>query len=125
VIRGLGIDLVDTARFARALAAHGERFERRVFTERELRDCRDRRDRTLALAARFAAKEACFKALGTGWSAGLGFHDVEVVRGGLGMPEIRLGGEAEARARRAGITAIHVSLTHETTMAAAVVALQA
>ncbi len=120
---GIGIDLVDVERIARALGQHRERFEARVFTPVEIADCAGRADRTLALAARFAAKEACLKALGTGWSQGLGFRDVEVVRGSTGRPEIRLHGRAAARAQELGAERIHVSLTHERHVAAAVVVL--
>ena len=120
---GIGIDLVDVERLHRALGQHGRRFEARIFTPGEIADCAGRADRTLALAARFAAKEACLKALGTGWSQGLGFRDVEVVRGPSGRPEIRLHGRAAARAQGLGAERIHVSLTHERRVAAAVVVL--
>lgn len=124
VIRGLGIDLLETHRLARALSAHGDRFERRVFTERELADCERRGDRVQALAARFAAKEACLKALGTGWSEGLAFRQVEVERSGNGKPTILLHGAAAERARALGVARVHVSLTHQPGTAAAVVILE-
>jgi holo-[acyl-carrier protein] synthase len=124
MLKGLGIDLVETARLRKALASHGERFERRVFTDGERADCRARRDRIEALAARFAAKEACLKALGTGWSGGLGFRQVEVVRSPGGRPLIRLHGAAAAEADRAGVTSVRVSLTHQPGAAAAVVVLE-
>lgn len=124
MLKGLGIDLVETDRLRKALESHGERFERRVFTEGELTDCRSRKDRVQALAARFAAKEACLKALGTGWSGGLGFRQIEVVRRPGGRPEIRLHGAAAAFADRAGVTSVRVSLTHQPRSAAAVVVLE-
>ena len=80
MIVGLGIDVIEVARLAEALRRHGDRFERRVYTEAELAACSTRGDRVLALAARFAAKEACMKALGTGWAEGIGFRDVEIAR---------------------------------------------
>lgn len=123
-IVGVGVDLVETARLDRALSAHGDRFERRVFTEAERETCRGRRDRIQALAARFAAKEACLKALGTGWSRGLSFRQVEVVRDGDGRPSLRLHGAAAILAARSGVRAIHVSLTHQPGSAAAVVVLE-
>ena len=124
MICGVGIDLIETARLARALEAHGDRFERRVFTPLELDQCRGRHDRLLALAARFAAKEACLKALGTGWSRGLGFRQIEVVRTPGGKPELKLSGAAADRAKTLGVTTIEVSLTHQPTMAGAVVILE-
>jgi len=124
MVCGLGIDLLETARLERALAEHGERFERKVFTAHELEQCHDRRDRVQALAARFAAKEACLKALGTGWGEGLGFLQIEVVRGPRGRPELRLHGAAAARAQALGVTVCQVSLTHQPAAAAAVVILE-
>jgi len=121
---GVGIDVVAIDRIARALDEHGGRFERRVFTQGEIDDCSGRVDRILALAARFAAKEACLKALGTGWSSGLGFRDVEVERDAAGPPRLRLHGAAAERASEIGATRFHLSLTHEATVAAAVVVLE-
>jgi holo-[acyl-carrier protein] synthase len=120
---GVGIDLVEVARLARALANHGSRFEARVYTPGELGDCAGRADRILALAARFAAKEACLKALGTGWASGIGFRQIEVARDPHGRPSLRLHGEAAARARAIGVARCHVSLSHQPTVAAAVVVL--
>jgi holo-[acyl-carrier protein] synthase len=124
MIVGLGIDLVEVHRVELALRRHGDRFASRVYTPRELRDCERRADRVLALAARFAAKEACLKAIGTGWARGLAFRQIEVVRGREGGPELRLHGAAADAAKRIGVVATHVSLTHQSTMAAAVVVLE-
>lgn len=124
MIVGLGIDLVEVARFADALGRHGDRFVDRVFTEAERAACGARADRVLALAARFAAKEACLKALGTGWAEGLGFRDVEVVRDGDGPPRLVLHGAAARRAEVLGVMRSHVSLTHQPGTAAAVVVLE-
>lgn len=123
MILGLGLDLTETDRIARALERHGERFLERVFTEGERRDCAIRPDRVLALAARFAAKEACLKALGTGWAEGLSLRQVEVVRGPGGKPSLRLSGAAAERAAALGVGSLHVSLSHQPGMAAAVVVL--
>jgi holo-[acyl-carrier protein] synthase len=124
MILGLGIDLVEVNRLAGALGRHGERFERRVFTDRERADCKGRADRLQALAARFAAKEACLKALGTGWARGLAFGQVEVIRASSGKPELRLHGPAAEAASRLGVGSVHVSLTHQPNTAAAVVILE-
>ena len=98
MIVGLGIDVVEVDRLAGALHRRGDRFVERVFTDRERAECDPRVDRVLALAARFAAKEACLKALGTGWAEGLGFRDVEVVREGNQPPRLVLHGAAVRRA---------------------------
>ncbi len=124
MILGVGLDVVETDRVARALATHGRRFEERVYTPAELAECEQRADRAQALASRFAAKEAFLKALGTGSAQGLSFRQVEVVRGDGGHPVLRLTGSAAAEARRRGVRQLHVSLTHEPGLAAAVVILE-
>jgi holo-[acyl-carrier protein] synthase len=124
MILGLGTDLIEVARIGRSLAAHGGRFERRVFTDEEVAACDGRADRVQALAARFAAKEACLKALGTGWAEGLSLRQVEVVRAENGSPSIRLHGGAAGRAQRMGVRTIHVSMTHQPGVAGAVVLLE-
>ena len=124
MVVGIGLDLVEIARLERVLSTYGSRFEERVYTRSELEACAGRADRTQALAARFAAKEACLKALGTGWSGGLSFRQVEIVSDAGGRPAIRLLGRAESRARELGVRSIHVSLTHQPATAAAVVVLE-
>ena len=124
MIVGLGIDVVEVARLAAALRRHGDQFVERVFTEAERAACDPRADRVLALAARFAAKEACLKALGTGWAEGLGFRDVEIVREGNQPPRLVLHGEAARRAETLGVIRSHVSLTQQPGLAAAVVVLE-
>ena len=124
MIVGLGIDVVEVSRLADALHRHGDRFVLRVFTDLERAACDPRADRLLAYAARFAAKEACLKALGTGWAEGLGFRDVKVVREGNQPPRLVLHGEAVRRAESLGVIRSHVSLTHQPGLAAAVVILE-
>ena len=124
MILGFGLDLIDTARIARMLEEHGPRFRARVFTNAELESCADRRDEAQALAARFAAKEACLKALGTGWRRGVAFRDVEVLRLDGGAPTIRLAGGAAKRAQERGVRTVHVTLTHQPGVAAAAVILE-
>jgi holo-[acyl-carrier protein] synthase len=121
MIAGMGIDVCDVARIRRALEApSGARFRARVFTEGEQAYCEARkRARFESYAARFAAKEAAMKALGTGWGEGVGWHDVEVVRGDEGPPTLRLHGVAAALARRRRLDAWHVSLTHTAEVAIA------
>jgi len=126
MIVGIGLDVVEIARITRSLESDGRRFEERAFTEAERRDCADRADREQALAARFAAKEACFKALGTGWGgdAGTSLREVEVVSAANGAPELRLSGGAASRARELNVKRVHVSLTHQPGIAAATVILE-
>jgi len=124
MIVGVGLDVVETERIARALALHGRRFEERVYTAAELAECAERADRAQALAGRFAAKEAFLKALGTGSAHGVSFREVEVVREHGGTPALRVTGSAAAEVRRKGVRQLHVSLSHQPGLAAAVVILE-
>ncbi len=123
MIVGIGLDVVEVGKVRELLAAQ-QTFEERVFTPAERNDCAGRADKAEALAARFAAKEACFKALGTGWSQGVSFLQVEVQRGDGGAPRLALSGQAAERARVRGVTHLHVSLTHSAGVAAAAVILE-
>ena len=111
-IAGTGIDLVEVARIAETVERHGDRFLRRVFTPSETEYCRSCGVPARHFAARFAAKEAVLKLLGTGWSRGIGWRDVEVVRGPEGEPGIHLSGGAARRAKDLGIVKLHVSISH-------------
>lgn len=124
MIIGLGMDVVDVARIRRILCGppgRVERFLSRCFTARERTYCDAARDREVRYAARFAAKEATSKALGA--PAGIGWHDVEVVRAG-GPPALALSGTAERAAREAGVTRALLSLSHDAGVAAATVILE-
>ncbi len=120
VIAGVGIDLVETARFKAALRRHGDRFLARLFTAGERRYCEGRWNRFAHYTARFAAKEAVLKALGTGWSGGIRWTDVEVEHQGTGAVAARLSGRARAAARRLKVKEIHLNITHTESYAAAV-----
>jgi len=124
LILGLGIDLLETARMGLALERSGARFVARVFTEAEEAYCRQQKRPEQRFAARFAAKEALLKALGTGWARGISWREVEVVREPGGAPGLRLSGRAEEIAREAGVGRIHLSLTHLAEVVAAVVVLE-
>ncbi|MGH7520149.1 MAG: holo-ACP synthase [Gemmatimonadales bacterium] len=125
MIVGIGLDIVETGQLRRLLTEQGDRFEQRVFTANERRTCNSRADREQALAARFAAKEACLKALGTGVDHGLSFLQVEIVeQEGGGGPALHLTGAAAERARERGVRHVHVSLSHQPGMAAAAVVLE-
>jgi holo-[acyl-carrier protein] synthase len=124
VIVGIGLDLVETARIERALDRWGQAFLGRLFTPGEVADSGlGRGRRAQRLAARLAAKEAVFKALGRGRPGqglpGLGWLEVEVVKAESGRPEIVLSGRALARAEELGVTRVLVSLTHIKDIAAA------
>lgn len=103
-----GIDIVEVPRIEKAIARWGERFLRRVYTARELRYCQGR---PLRLAARFAAKEAVSKALGTGIGK-IAWKDIEVVPSRSGIPRLRLYGRARARAMKLRLNHFLVSLSH-------------
>ena len=114
-ILGTGIDMIEVKRVERALTRPrtGERFRDRVFTEREVAYCESRgRPRYQSYAARFAAKEAAMKAMGTGWNRNVGWGEIEVVRERGKPPTIALSGKAAAFARRKQITKFHLSITH-------------
>jgi holo-[acyl-carrier protein] synthase len=124
MIIGTGIDIVEIARFRKILAETGERFWARVFTSEEQRFCLARRDPVPHFAARFAAKEAVFKALGTGWSKGVTWLDVEGRRLEYNAPEIWRHGAAAEIAASKGVKRIHISLTHTDAWAAATAVLE-
>ncbi len=124
MIVGVGVDLVEVTRLRRTLARYGDRARRRLFTARELGDCEARPDPGECLAARFAAKEAALKALGTGKVSGIRWTDVEVVRAGSGLPQLELGRAARAQAERLGAVRARVSLSHEAGLACAMVVLE-
>jgi len=123
MIVGIGVDLCDVARLETTLAQpSAPRFLERVFSAGERAYCEARkRGRVQSYAARFAAKEAAMKALGTGWGEGVGWQDVEVARAGDGAPTLRLHGEAARLSAARGVTRWLVTLSHTDTMAIAYV----
>jgi holo-[acyl-carrier protein] synthase len=117
-IISVGIDAADIPRVREAVRRFGARFLQRVFTGEELSYCLRRRDPGPNLAARFAAKEAAMKALGTGASQGVGWREIEVFRH-HGPPQLRLHGAAAARFASLGATRSLLSLTHAESLALA------
>ncbi|MBC7223314.1 MAG: holo-ACP synthase [Anaerolineae bacterium] len=113
----VGVDVVEVARVERVVRRFGDRFLTRIYTDEERAHCRGQMPR---LAARWAAKEAIAKALGTG-VAGFCFRDLEVVADAAGRPEVRLHGAARARAEALGLRQWVVSLSHTDTLAVAFV----
>jgi holo-[acyl-carrier protein] synthase len=124
MILGTGVDIVDIERFRRINERLKDRFIARVFTPGEQEFCLKRRDPAPHFAARFAAKEALFKALGTGWAKGVTWRDVEVQREERDAPVLALRGEALKRSRDLGTERIHLSLSHSDQWAVATVILE-
>jgi len=127
MIKGIGIDLVKISRIESHLEKQEKNFFERIFTEREQRY--SSRSKTIAsqaehFAARFAVKEAFFKALGTGWNDKLQWKDVEVVNNSDGKPDIIAHGKALALLQERKIMNIQVSISHESVYACAIVILE-
>jgi holo-[acyl-carrier protein] synthase len=112
VIVGLGTDIIENVRIGQMIEKHGELFLQRVFTEQEIRYCQRRRAAIQHYAGRWAAKEAVMKTLGTGFTRGVGFHDIEVVSKRSGQPTIKLRGGAAEVAKRMGIDDVLISISH-------------
>jgi holo-[acyl-carrier protein] synthase len=129
MILGLGSDLVDIRRIAQVIERFGDRFLDRVFTDAERRKCDRRADRAASYARRFAAKEACSKALGTGFRHGVFWRDLGVVNLPTGQPSMRLTGGALRRLEKItppGMTPrLDITLTDEPPLAQAVVIITA
>lgn len=123
MIVGVGIDIVAVERFAQRLPAEPG-LKEDLFTDCEIAYCGGKARAGECFAARFAAKEAFLKAIGTGWRDGLSFKQIEVVIDHLGKPGLKLYGKASEAARSLETLAIHVSVSHESTHAVAVVILE-
>lgn len=124
MIVGTGIDLAEVPRIAETIKRFGDRFIRRVFTEGEILYCDRKVNRVERYAARFAAKEATMKAIGTGWNHGVSWRDVEVCRAPGGRPTITLHGKAAEFAAKLGAKHIALSLSHTKEYAIAQVILE-
>lgn len=123
MIVGLGTDMIEIARIERSLERFGDVFLRKVFTPGEIAYCqRKKKNAAESFAARFAAKEATAKALGTGISRGITWLEIEVTRQPGQRPEIRLHGRAAQRAQQLGIRHLALSLSHSRELSIAVVA---
>jgi len=124
VIVGLGVDIAEVNRIEEAISRHGRRFIERVFTPAEIDYCERHRNRFERYAGRFAAKEALMKALGTGWSHGVRWRDIEVTRLPGGRPALMLHGATRERAERMGAHHTSLSITHSGNTALAQVILE-
>jgi len=112
VLFGIGIDIVETKRIEDSFEKFGESFRDRVFTAAEIEYCESMKNPLPHYAARFAAKEAVSKALGTGIAEGVSWQDIEVQRGESGAPSIQLSGEAKKLAEKESIIEVQISLSH-------------
>jgi holo-[acyl-carrier protein] synthase len=112
MIVGTGIDIVEVPRLAATVERFGRRFLERVFTPQEILYCESKRNRIERYAARFAAKEAGLKAIGTGIQHGVAWHDIEVRREAGGRPMLAFAGKAAEFAARLGVKRVSVSLSH-------------
>ena len=124
MILGTGVDIAEVERIRASIERFGDRFVRRIFTEGEIGYCEGRAHRCESYAARFAAKEAGMKALGTGWSRGVRWRDIEVVRPKGQRPTIQFHGQAAAIAARLGTKNVALSITHTSEQALAHVILE-
>jgi holo-[acyl-carrier protein] synthase len=124
MIVGSGIDIAEVPRIRDTIARFGTRFVERVFTECEIRYCESKANRVERYAARFAAKEAGMKALGTGWNFGVRWRDIEVARKPGSRPTLLFHGKAADFAARLGTKNVSLSLTHTAEQAMAFVILE-
>jgi holo-[acyl-carrier protein] synthase len=124
MIVGTGVDIAEVPRIRSSIERFGDRFLRRIFTAGEIAYCEAKATRFESYAARFAAKEAGMKALGTGWSRGVRWRDIEVVRPKGQRPTIRFYGEAATIASNLGAKNIALSITHTAGQALAHVILE-
>lgn len=111
MIFGIGIDIIEVDRVGRQVS-DSKGFREQIFTEREINYCESKKGKAQNYAVRFAAKEAFFKAIGTGWRGGMAWNEIEVVNNRLGKPEIIVHGKIKKFIEKKKITGIHVSLSH-------------
>src|ERR1700683_2350182 len=124
MIIGTGIDIAEVPRIREAIDRFGQRFLERIYTAGEIRYCDSKANRVERYAARFAAKEAAMKALGTGWSHGVRWRDCEVARMPGGRPTIAFHGKAGEIAAKLGAKHVALSLSHTAEQAIAQVILE-
>lgn len=122
MIIGIGTDIAEVPRIAKSIEKNG--FKEKVFSKVEIAYCESKTNAAESFAARFAAKEAFFKALGTGWRGGMAFNEVEVVNDELGKPTLVIVGTTAEIIKEKNIKVIHVSLSHVKDMAMATVVLE-
>jgi len=123
MIKGIGVDMVEIGR-VRKLIEHDRGFAARIFTAREIAYCESKFSKAQHYAARFTAKEAFFKALGTGFRDGMGWQDVEVENDSLGKPQLRLAAVALEQFKKRKLRKALLSLSHTRDMAVALVVIE-
>jgi holo-[acyl-carrier protein] synthase len=123
MILGIGTDIIEVERVKRKVEA-GKGFKEMVFSPAEINYCESQTFKAENYAARFAAKEAFFKALGTGWIGEMSFSEVEILKDELGKPSLILHGKTKEFAKSKGIKETHVSISHIKTIAQAFVVLE-
>jgi len=123
LVFGIGTDIIEIQRVADKLRRTGS-LKKRIFTPREIAYCESKAKSAQHFAARFAAKEAFLKAIGTGWSRGYRFIDIEILNNERGKPELLVQGKVKDCCRENGITGFHVTLSHSRDLAKAVVVLE-
>lgn len=122
MILGIGTDIAEIARITKSI--ENISFKEKVFSKVEIAYCESKANKCESFAARFAAKEAFFKALGTGWRGGMAFNEVEVINDELGKPTLNIIGATAGIIKEKNIKIIHVSLSHVKDMAMATVVLE-
>ena len=123
MIVGIGTDLIEVERVKKQLSIDTG-FKKEVFCQSEIEYCEQKKFNAQNYGARFAAKEAFFKALGSGWRYGMVFKEIEIVNDDLGKPEILVNGKVKEYVEKLGVVKIHVSLTHIKDLASAFVVLE-
>jgi holo-[acyl-carrier protein] synthase len=124
MIIGIGVDMIWVRDVREALAHYGNQYTDEIFTAEERNYCESTADPAQRYAARFAAKEACMKAFGTGWGNGVGWTEIAICNLPSGAPTLALSGTAKAMAETRGVKTCHVSLTHTRDLAMAEVLLE-
>ena len=124
MIAGSGVDLCEVARIREAIARYGRRFVDRIYTDREIAYSESKANLYERYAARFAAKEAGMKAIGTGWHGGVRWRDFEVINLPSGRPTLQFHGKAAEYLERLGVQNISLSMTHTSVQAMAIVLLE-
>jgi holo-[acyl-carrier protein] synthase len=122
MIIGLGTDIAEVPRIAKSIGNNS--FKERVFSKAEIAYCETKTNKEESYTARFAAKEAFFKALGTGWRGGMSFNEVEVWNDDLGKPTLNILGQTAEIIKERNIKSIHISLSHIKDVAMATVILE-
>lgn len=123
MIFGIGTDIIEVERISKLLEKDSS-FKNKIFTELESEYCENKKNKAEGYAARFAAKEAFFKAIGTGWRGEMSFNEIEVINDSLGKPEIKMYGKVLEFFTEQKITSVHVSVSHIKSVAVAIVILE-